>query len=268
MTFVSSLGAICHLSERASFSYNIKVNHNIFVEKSMISHNQFEISESEEMYLITIARLVERGVEEPVPISLLAAELSIQPVSANQMVHKLAEEELLEYLPYKGVQLTGKGQEVALQVLRDRRLWEVFLAEHLELPPSEADALACRLEHITPNDVTCRLANYLGHPSVTPQGLPIPEVNGKSVAKTLHPLTDLTAGERGEVMRIEGDRASRTFLETEGLRPGVEVFPLAIGGGGSILLRVGENRIHLTETVASKILVNLQTDRTLGSEEI
>ena len=33
----------------------------------MLDHNIEEISESEEMYLITIARLVEQGVAEPVP---------------------------------------------------------------------------------------------------------------------------------------------------------------------------------------------------------
>ena len=54
----------------------------------MPDHNLAEMSESEEMYLITIARLIEQGVEAPVPIPLLAGELSIQPVSANQMVHK------------------------------------------------------------------------------------------------------------------------------------------------------------------------------------
>ncbi len=221
----------------------------------MVDHNQIDISESEQMYLITIARLLEQGVDAPIAISQLASELSIQPVSANQMVHKLAKQKFVEYLPYKGVQLTSKGQDVALQVLRDRRLWGVFLVEFLELPPSEADALACRLEHITPKGVTCRLARFLGHPSFTPEGLPIPRLNGEVDAKTLQPLTDLAVGNEGEVMRIEGDPATLSFLEAEGLRPGVAVCPLAIGDGDAILLQVGENRIHLSGTIASRILM-------------
>ena len=223
----------------------------------MLDHNLAEMSESEEMYLISIARLVEQGVEEPVPIPQLAGELSIQPVSANQMVHKLAEDELVEYLPYKGVQLTPKGQKIALKVLRDRRLWEVFLVEHLELPPSEADALACRLEHITAEGIARRLAKYLGHPSVTPQGLPIPEVDGGVVTQTLRPLSDLAVGERAEVMRLEGDHAIRAFLTTEGLRPGVAVKPLAIGGGGAMLLEIGDKRLNLAKAVTDKILINV-----------
>jgi DtxR family Mn-dependent transcriptional regulator len=223
----------------------------------MFEHNLVEMSESEEMYLITIARLIEQGVEAPVPIPLLADELSIQPVSANQMVHKLAEEDLLEYLPYKGAQLTPKGQEIAQKVLRDRRLWEVFLVEHLELPPSEADALACRLEHITVEGIAGRLANYLGQPSVSPQGLPIPAVEGETATRRLRPLSDLAVGEPGEVMRIEGDHATQAFLVTEGLRPGLRVKPLAIGGAGAMLLEAGDNRLNLTKAVADKILITI-----------
>jgi DtxR family Mn-dependent transcriptional regulator len=223
----------------------------------MSDNNLAEMSESEEMYLITIARLMERGVEAPVPIPLLAGELSIQPVSANQMVHKLAEEDLVEYLPYKGAQLTPKGQEIARKVLRDRRLWEVFLVEHLELPPGEADALACRLEHITAEGIACRLANYLGQPSLSPQGLPIPEVEGEAFAPAFRPLSDLAVDESGEVMRLEGDQSTLAFLASEGLRPGLRVRLLAIGGGGAMLLEVGGNRLHLARAIADNILINM-----------
>jgi len=44
------------------------VNHIKSVKVFMLDHNMSEMSESEEMYLITIARLVEGGLEEPVPI--------------------------------------------------------------------------------------------------------------------------------------------------------------------------------------------------------
>jgi len=237
------------------------VNHIKSVKVFMLDHNMSEMSESEEMYLITIARLVEGGLEEPVPISLLAAELSIQPVSANQMVHKLAEEEFVEYLPYKGVKLTTSGQEAAQQVLRDRRLWEVFLVEHLALPPSIADALVCRLEHITVEGVSDRLAKFLDYPAVSPQGYPIPGVKGETAPDTYQPLSDLAAGEWGEVMRIEGDPITRTFLESEGLRPGVRVISLVIGSGGGMLLAVGESRLQLTKRVTDKVFVNLHKER-------
>lgn len=231
----------------------------------MLDHNLDEMSESEEMYLISIARLVEQGVQAPVPIPQLAGELSVHPVSANQMVHKLVEEELVEYLPYKGVQLTSKGQEIALKVLRDRRLWEVFLVEHLELPPSEADALACRLEHITAEGIACRLARYLGQPTVTPQGLPIPTISGETTDEMLRPLSDLTVGQHAEIMRLDGDPATQAFLTAEGLRPGLEVEPLAIGSGGAMLLAAGDKRLHLAAPIASQVLISVK--RALYQEE-
>jgi Mn-dependent DtxR family transcriptional regulator len=52
------------------------------------------MSESEDMYLVSLARLQETGVEVPVPIAKLAQEMSIQPVSTSQMIHKLEVEGL------------------------------------------------------------------------------------------------------------------------------------------------------------------------------
>ena len=116
------------------------------------------MSEAEEMYMITLAKLAERGVQSPVPLTLLAEELAVLPVSANQMVHKLEQEGILDYVPYKGVAMRPEGRRLANRTLRRRRLWELFLVDRLGLPFAEADALACRMEHITSAEVTERLA--------------------------------------------------------------------------------------------------------------
>ena len=106
-------------------------------------------SESEEMYLITVARAAEDGETGPIPIARVAKELHISVASANEMVRKLTARELLEYEPYRGVRLTDLGSRVAERVLRTRRLWATFLADHLGLTPVEADDQACLLEHVT-----------------------------------------------------------------------------------------------------------------------
>jgi len=230
-------------------------NHKNQVKVFMLDHNNDEMSESEEMYLITIARLVEQGVEEPVSISHLAAQLSIQPVSANQMIHKLAEEGFVDYLPYKGVKLTPSGTAAALQVLRDRRLWEVFLVEHLELLPNEADALACRLEHITVEGVTSRLAKFLGNPAVSPQGFPIPQLDQETAQPAFGYLQDLPVGETAEVMRIEAEPHIRQFLEQEGLKPGTKFALEAKGTTGVLLLTIGERHLQLTKDLAGKVII-------------
>src|SRR3989337_2616903 len=106
-------------------------------------------SESEEMYLITVARATEEGRSGPVPLALIADTLAVSVASANEMVRKLARP-------------------------RPRRLWGTFLADHLGLSPRAADDQACHLEHVTTPDSADRLAEFLGDPEADPLGLPIP----------------------------------------------------------------------------------------------
>ena len=119
-------------------------------------------SPSEEMYLITVARAEEAGRPGPLPLAALAQSLSISPISANQMVWRLAERGLLEYHPYQGVLLTPAGRATAGRVLRGRRLWAGFLEEHLGFGKEEADVLACEFEHLTPPELADRLEAFLG----------------------------------------------------------------------------------------------------------
>jgi DtxR family Mn-dependent transcriptional regulator len=213
------------------------------------------MSESEEMYLVTIYRLIEDGGDETISISKLADALSIKPVSANQMIHKLSEEELVQYEPYKGVSLLPKGERQTRQVLRHRRLWEYFLVELLEVPPQEADALACRLEHITPIEIAEQLSKYLGEPTTSPQGRPIPDIDGAVYSNPMESLSGLEAGRSCEVIRLEQDDAISDYLQTAGIKPGVELDILAASDRGLILVREGEHQLSLTSEVAERILI-------------
>jgi DtxR family Mn-dependent transcriptional regulator len=221
----------------------------------MIDHNTSGMSESEEMYLVAITSLVERGESEPIPISRLAEELSILPVSANQMVHKLVEEELVSYLPYRGVELRPKGKQIARRVLRQRRLWEVFLVEQLGLSAVEADTLACRFEHITPSLVTDQLDDFLGFPPFSPQGLPIPKDGEHEGGLAAMTLADLPAGEVREIVGLETDSTTGAFLDSSGIRLRSMVSPLAISADGDMLVLVDGNRIQLAAELTRIIRV-------------
>ena len=133
-----------------------------------------ETSESEEMYLITVARAAEDGESTPIPMGYIAKRLSVSVPSAHEMVHRLVERGLLNYEPYHGVDLTEAGGDVADRVLRTRRLWATFLSEHLGFSPEEADDQACEFEHVTTDEAARRLASFLGNPESGPLGNPIP----------------------------------------------------------------------------------------------
>ena len=210
----------------------------------MVDPKKESLSESEEMYLVTIARLVDAGEPEPIPLARLAEELAIQTISVNQMVHKLSDEGLLRYQPYKGVELLSLGRQRAQRVLRYRRLWEVFLTEQLGVSPVEAALLACRFEHITPADVGERLSAFLEGSSTLPS---VQEAARRS-------LLDLAVGETAEIDSVVMDAASAVYLQAQGLHRGARVTLLACAEG-SLLLQAGGQRVTLIADLAAQIAV-------------
>ena len=211
------------------------------------------MSEAEEMYLIALARLGEQGVQGPVPLAQLAQELSVLPVSANQMVHKLKQEGILDYVPYKGVELKPEGQKVADRTLRRRRLWELFLVDRLGLPFTEADALACRMEHITTAEVTERLAAFLGNPVRNSRGLSIPPAEEDNQLQE-GPLAQAEVG-RNYSVTIIGDEILREFLTANDITEGSSVRLLARSSSGDVLIGVQGVQLNLAGETALQVMV-------------
>lgn len=221
------------------------------------------MTESEEMYLVTIARLQEQGTDIPLPLANLAEELSVLPVSVNQMIRKLEDSGWVTYTPYRGVELTDQGRDLALQILRRRRLWEVFLVFHLNTPILEAKEIACRMEHFFTAGATERLASFLGNPERSPQGLLIPSPVTTVIPVADTPLGALLLNDSGTVTRIETDLARKNFLYGEGILPGETVQVIAIGSGGSLLLKNSGGRcIQLSAEIVQGVWVLRQAQST------
>lgn len=222
----------------------------------MDNHNLHPLSESEQMYLLRIAMLAEDGTPPPIPLAALAEALAIQQVSANQMVRKLDDAGLVTYTPYKGVALTFTGQAVAVRMLRYRRLWEVFLVDKLGMSAEAADLLACRLEHLTSEDVANRLAHFLGDPQKSPRNKPIPQPDAPSDDAAWLSLSLAPFAQPLQVMRVQSDPVTRTFLADEGVSPGGVVSILAAGADGSLLLDVAGQSVRLQSAIAGLVFVH------------
>ena len=208
------------------------------------------------MYLIHVARAVEDG-RDPVPVPHLAAVLSVSKVAANEMIKKLEGRGLVTYTPYRGVRLTPEGDVVARTILRRRRLWALFLSEHLGLTPAAADAVACEFEHVTPSEVAGRLASFLGDPTVGPSGKPIPREDGDGgTSMSEVPVAGLTVGHGGTIVRGPADPAIRSFLTEEGLAEGAHIVLLAVGDDGGCLVGTPAGSVHLSPALASSVVVN------------
>jgi DtxR family Mn-dependent transcriptional regulator len=211
-------------------------------------------SESEEMYLITVARAVEAGAAGRVPVAVLAKDLQVSVASANEMVRKLASRGFITYEPYHGVELTANGALVAERVLRTRRLWALFLAEKLGFSPKDADDQACLLEHVTIPEATERLAEYLGDPTTGPLGHRIPRTGQAPSQPAAVRLTELNVGRRAEVVSIAAPEQVRAFLSAEGLVPGAG-FVVAGFGSTGVLLELDAGMVNLAGETASLVEV-------------
>jgi DtxR family Mn-dependent transcriptional regulator len=144
---------------------------------------------------------------------------------------------------------------IANRVLRRRRLWALFLAEHLSLSPAEADTIACEFEHVTPLEVEIRLDQFLGGPTVDPEGKLIPSAEARLVVGHELSVNDLDVGGRARITRIAGDRAARSFFRDQGLVEDLEVEVMAVGSDGGRLLKTENGSVHLTSATAAEVLI-------------
>src|SRR6186997_1562689 len=140
---------------------------------------------------------IARRTGGPVSTNELAERLSVTPASVSAMSKKLADRGLVEHVPYRGVQLTGEGERVALEVLRHHRLLELYLAEHLGVPWDRVHEEAEALEHVLSEDLERRIAAKLGDPTHDPHGDPIPSAELVIDEGDTRALDALEPGARG-----------------------------------------------------------------------
>lgn len=212
-------------------------------------------SESTEMYLKSILEL--DGAEEPIAIARIAERVGVSAVSANEMVKRLVERDLVVHTPYKGVELTSSGHRRALSVVRRHRLWECFLVEHLSISWEQSHDLACQLEHATAEAVTEGLAAFLGHPALCPHGNPIPSPEGELPVTDHVPLSELEVGEGGVIARIYREETTLLeYLAERGLYPGTRVAVEEIAPyGDPLTVDAGGNMHVLGRQIAAHILL-------------
>lgn len=131
-----------------------------------------QLTRNEEDYLKAIDKLADDKGQ--VGTNALAKHLKLAAPSVTAMVQKLDGKGLVNYVKYGGISLTEIGQRKAIQLLRNHRLWEVFLSEHLGFAWDKVHDIAEQLEHVRSNELIARLGRFLGDPTIDPHGDPIP----------------------------------------------------------------------------------------------
>jgi DtxR family Mn-dependent transcriptional regulator len=225
-----------------------------------------------EEYLETIYKLQSKE-GEVAKTSDLTRSLKVVPGTVTNTIERLEKEGYVLHEPYRGVRLTEKGRNMALQVVRRHRLSERLLTDILHVDLSKAHEVACKIEHdIADEEIMGKIEEALGNPKTCPHGNPIPAGDGKlseeEQVEELTPLTSLEVSDSAIVERYsEDDQETLDHISSIGLKPGDEVEVMRKEPDGGVAVRLGHGTIHvLGKKMAAEILV-LKT-RTLRTHTI
>lgn len=167
------------------------------------------LSQTEENYIKAIYAI---GLHTGKSVSTndIAEKLETKASSVTDMIQKLSDKKLVNYKKYKGSSLTATGKNIAVEIIRKHRLWEVFLVDKLNFKWDEVHDLAEQLEHIQSDTLIDKLEVYLDFPSHDPHGDPIPDKNGNIEH---HKNMMLSAVEVNETCTVVGVKdSSAAFL--------------------------------------------------------
>lgn len=193
-----------------------------------------------------------------VPMGRLATAVGVAPGTATAMIKTLSDVGLVTYEPRGGVQLSRKGEKLALHVLRRHRLIELFLVQVLGYDWGEVHSEAEELEHSISALLLDRIDAYLGRPAFDPHGDPIPTASGTVDKSRLTRLSEASAGKRVHIARIiDQDPRFLAFLQQHGLKPGRRVtIESRDDAADAVKLRTTDGRnVTLGQAAAGKLLV-------------
>jgi DtxR family Mn-dependent transcriptional regulator len=152
-------------------------------------------SQTQENYLKCIYKICEKS-PEGASTNAIAEGLDTKAATVTDMLKKLSTQKLINYQKYQGVTLTLKGKKAALSIVRNHRLWEVFLVDKLKFSWNEVHEVAEQLEHIKSKELINRLDVFLGQPKFDPHGDPIPSKSGKIINTKATPLHEAKIGKK------------------------------------------------------------------------
>lgn len=213
---------------------------------------------TEENYLKTIFHLSEKS-DAPVATNSISEVMGNKAASVTDMLKKLAEKDLINYVKYQGVSLTKKGRETAISIIRKHRLWEVFLVEKLAFKWDEVHEIAEELEHIKAPELVDRLDEFLGHPTHDPHGDPIPNSRGEFQKNEWIILAKMNPGQTGILSGVsEHSSVFLQYLEQQGLLLGTRIkLEEIMAFDGSLKLLINQNQSLSISREAAKNLLML-----------
>ena len=209
--------------------------------------------EFEDEYLETMYEFYESDQHSRVRTGDLAQRLGVSPASATEMIQRLSVKGFIDYVRYKGAQLTEKGLIHGRTMKRRHRLAEVLL-ERIPFDGNPHET-ACRLEHAIDDDLEVALTLLLGDPVLDPSGREIPKATTEisdRVSLKINQFTSLSLLETGQEASIVGLLASEDLVGLFGERLAVGA---VIKSLGSSQFDANGSIIELESDISDSIIV-------------
>ncbi len=212
---------------------------------------------SEENYLKSIFRL-SRESDNKITLTAIAETLAHNTASVIDMIKKLSDKKLISYDKVSGVKLRELGSNLALQIIRKHRLWEVFLHDKLDYKWDEVHDIAEQLEHVGGNDLPDRLEKFLRFPKYDPHGDPIPNSNGRLAVLKSKPLGETALDKKVRITGVSDNSADfLRYLNKQNIQLNDAITIKEIHDfDRSVLVELkGKKEVYLSAEAAKKIFV-------------
>ncbi len=219
------------------------------------------ITHTIEDYLKTIYQIT--TIYDRASTKKIAQVLEVSPASVSGMIKKLDDitPPLIEYQKHRGVVLTPEGNRIALEIIRNHRLLEMYLHQVLGYDWDKVHEEADQLEHVISEEFEQRIEEALGYPSYDPHGDPIPNKDLEMPVKLHTCLSDLRSGQGGVVTQVrDEDPELLRYLQDLGIIPGARIDILAyskLDDNLTVRVRGRKDMVILGPRITQEIFIEL-----------
>lgn len=193
--------------------------------------------------------------------NVIAEKLQVSNAAVTDMLKKLRSDGHIKYEPYKSVELTPQGRELARNMVRRHRIWEIFLHQIVGLPWDKVHEEAHNLEHSGSDELINRMEALLNFPEFDPHGDPIPSKNGVIPKQKKNvTLASLKQDQVGIVVRVNDfDSSFLNYLSQIGIKLKKKLLVCEVlNFDNSMLIKIDGKKVILSHTIASNIFVEIK----------
>lgn len=211
---------------------------------------------SKEDYLSTIYK--NRDSDGIIKGNQIAEKMEISNAAVTDMLKKLSNDGFVDHERYRGIKLTGEGEEYARNMVRRHRIWEVFLHQVVGLSWDKVHDEAENLEHSSSDELISRMEEMLDFPEFDPHGNPIPNKNGELPEQSQGvPLNSVTPGTKVIVIRVNDiNNDFLNYISKMGLELNKEIeVKDFLDYDSSVLILIDGREVNLSSKLASNIFV-------------